>query len=169
MLANKDIVTALEEVGYTLKEISAWTDLKVKELQKMKKGELEEDNDQLNNFFRVNMEEIEISKLSDEKFRNSHLILTPTGFKKILEYKEEGLQHCYEFKFEGFNTVTTDKHLSKNFNDEWITTDKVKVGDKLKVFDDELEVKEINEVGDINCCSIKVDGDEYYLDGVITK
>ena len=98
MLTNKDIIESLVNVGYTLKEISSLTKLPTKTLNKMKKNEevSVEDEDVINNFFRMNISEVEINKFSDEDFRNSNLIMTPTGFKKVLEYKEEGLQHCFE-------------------------------------------------------------------------
>ena len=39
MLTNKDIIKALNDVGYTLKEISNWTKLSNRTLNKMKKDE----------------------------------------------------------------------------------------------------------------------------------
>ena len=171
MLTNKDIIESLVNVGYTLKEISSLTKLSNKTLNKMKKNEevSEEEESIINNFFRMNIKEVEISKFSDEDFRNNNLIMTPTGFKKVLEYKEEGLQHCFELKLNGCNNIASDKHKIQLQNDTWITLDKVKKGDKVKLFDENVEVTAVNEVGDYNCCSIVVDGDEYYLDGVVSK
>lgn len=171
MLTNKDIVEVLEAVGYSEQEIINFAFITKEDIEKMMKDEQIDAKveEALNNFFRMNMEEADIKEFANDQYKNTHLIMTPTGFKKVEEFVEEGLQHCYEIKFKGFNTIATDKKSFKNKSGKWITADKVKVGDILKVFDDECEVINVTEVGDINCCSIVVEGDEYYIDGVVSK
>lgn len=171
MLTNKDIIEALVNVGYTLKEICNYAKISNKNIKKLKNNEqVEEDVEEaINNFFRMNMGEVDISKFGNEEFKNANMVMTPTGFKKVVDYKEEGLQHCFELKFDGFNTIMSDKHQIQLANGDWTTIDNIKVGDKVKVYDEELEVKTVTQVGDINCCSFTVDGGEYYLDGVVSK
>jgi hypothetical protein len=58
MLTNKDIIEALVNVGYTMKEINSITKISTKILNKMKKNEeVDEDSEnQINHFFRMNMQ-----------------------------------------------------------------------------------------------------------------
>lgn len=185
MLTNKDIIEALTNVGYSLEEISKWTKIDVKNLYKMKNNEEikneyneylkthEEDekifNENLNQFFRLNISEVDISKLEDEKYGKQYLIITPSGCKRIISYKDEGKQNCLKIIFDNFETIITDKQEVQLSNNQWVTADKLKVGNWVKVFDEEKAITAIETVNDVDCCSITVEGDEYYLDGVITK
>jgi hypothetical protein len=36
--------------------------------------------------------------------------MTPNGFKKVIEFNEEGLQHCYKINFDNFSIIASDKH-----------------------------------------------------------
>ena len=171
MLTNKDIIEALENVGYSIDEIAMHSKISEDTLRDIKNGKDINDEkieEYLNNFFRKNLSEVTIEQLSNNNYRNTHLIYTPNGFKKVLDYKTIDLQHCYKISLETFETVVGDK-VQYQVGDKWVTVDKLKIGDKIKVFDEEQEVKNITEVGDFNCCSITVEGNEFYLDGVLSK
>lgn len=171
MLTNKDIIEGLEAVGYTVKDISDWTKIVIDNIEKMKNNEdIGEGYDKiLNQFFRLNMEEVDIDNFKDEDYRNTHLIMTPNGFKKVTSFEDKGKQHSFKISFGGFDVIAVDKHEFKTSEDKWITIDKVKVGDKLKVFDSESEVISIEDNNDIECCAITIEDGEYYLDGLISR
>ena len=117
----------------------------------------------------MNMAEVDIDNFKNEDYRKFYFIMTPNGFKKVNDYKDEGKQHCFKISFDSFETIVTNKVLFQYSEDVWTTSDKIKVGDKVKVYDEELEVKSVEEVNDIDCCSIVVEDDQYYLDGLVTK
>ena len=165
MLTNKDIIDSLIAVGYTVKEIAQWAKLSNRVMNRMKKNQPvpEESEKSLNEFFRFNMAEVNVSKLSTDDFKKSHLIMTPNGFKRIFGYNDEGVQHCYQINFSGFSTIVSGDKEFKNNKDEWVKVSDIKVGDKFKVYDEEGEVISIEEIDDVDCCSIIVEDDEYYL------
>lgn len=168
MLTNKEIIKSLSSVGYTLQEISKWTGIDIKTLRAMKKGEdvNEEVETSLNNFFRMNIEEVKISKFEDKEYRKNHLILTPEGFKKCNSYKDSGKQNCIKINFNSFSTVVVPDSKLQLDNDKWVVAKKLKARDMLKVFDSEDEIISIETINDIDCCDINIDGN-YYNDGII--
>ena len=170
MLTNKDVIKALNDVGYTLQEISYWTKISLNNLKKMKKNEDvdKQIEKQINNFFSLNMEEVEIANFSDQEYQKTHLIMTPNGFKKCSKYKDKGLQHSFKIEFNSFITIATNEQQFQLNNDVWVTGEELKVGDKLKVFDGESEIIDISNNGDVECCNITID-DSYYIDGIVTK
>lgn len=169
MLTNKDIIEALTSVGYTLKEISSLTKLSNKTLNKMKKNEEVSENDEkiMNNFFRMNMTEVEISKFSDEDFRKTNLIMTPNGFKEVSEYTDLGKQECLTISFGDITTIVTNGHKIQLENGVFTIAEKLKVGDKVKMFDGVVTITNITK-SENNCCSISVNDNEYYVDGTVS-
>lgn len=170
MLTNKDIIKSLTDVGYTLQEISNWTKIDINILKKMKKNEQvdEKDENQLNNFLRMNIEEVEINKFADKDYRKTHLILAPKGFKKCEGYKNKGKKDCIKINFKSFNTIVIPEHKFQLTNNKWIAANKLKKGDKLKVLDSEDQIISIENVNKIDCCDISIES-SYYMDGIISK
>lgn len=170
MLTNKDIFKTLIEVGYTVEDISGWTQIDVTTLKKLKKnGQLsEQEQEMLNKFFRMNISEVDAKSLEDEEFRNSHLVLTPNGFKKCEGYIDTGSQYCFKISFNSFSTIIPNKRKLQLANDEWVSINKLKVGDKLKVFDSDDEIISIEKIDNIECCDINIKG-SCYIDGVVIK
>lgn len=170
MLTNKDIIKSLTDVGYTLQEISKWTKISIDILKKMKKNIQvdEKDENTLNSFLRMNIGEVDISNFEDKEYRQTHLILTPNGFKKCNDCKSKGLLNCLKINFKSFNTIVVDQHKFQLSNDKWIAANKLKIGDKLKVLDSEDQIISIENIDNIDCCDISISG-SYYLDGVVSK
>lgn len=170
MLTNKDIVKSLTNVGYTLEEISKWTKIELQTLKNIKKNDQlsEEEETELNQFFRMNIEEVEAKFLENEEYRQTHLILTPTGFKKCKDYKDSGSLNCIKINFNNFSTVVVPEHKFLLTNEKWVTAKKIKVGDKIKVFDSEAEIISKEDINNIDCCEININN-SYYLDGVASK
>lgn len=170
MLTNKDIIKSLTDVGYTLQEISNWTQIDINILKKMKKNEQveEEVETQLNKFFRMNIGEVDIQNFEDKNYRQNHLILTLDGFKKCKEYKNLGFQKCLKINFDNFDTILVNDSKIQLSNKKWIDINKIKIGDKLKVFDGEEQVISLETIDNIECCNIDIDG-SCYIDGIILK
>ena len=115
------------------------------------------------------MMEVEVCKFSDEDFRNDYLIMTPTGFKKVDGYEDLAKQNCITISFgDSFNTTVTSGHKIQLENGTYVTVDKLKIGDKIKMYDDVVEVTDITDKSDVDCCAINLEGDEYYLDGTVS-
>lgn len=169
MLTNKDIIKALNSVGYTIQEISNWTQINIDTLKKMKRNIQvdQKSENQLNNFLRMNIEEVEINKFEDKDYRKTHLILTPNGFKKCKNYKNVDKQKCIKVSFRSFDTIVNENHEFQ-LNNKWVKITQLKIGDRVKVFDEEKEIISIENIDNIDCCDINIDG-SYYIDGVVVK
>lgn len=171
MVTNQNIVESLISVGYSLEEISKYSGVTIDVLEMMKRNEEinEDDENKINNFLRLNLEEVELKKFRTKKYRNSHLVLTPDGFQKCSAWVKKGPLHCFKITINNcFDTITADKHAFQMPDGEWITTDLLKIGDKLQVLDGEGEVTAIEDAGEIECFDITIDhpNHRYYLDGI---
>lgn len=171
MLTNKDIIEALEAVGYSDEQISKWSKIDIININKMKKNEDvgKAVETKINQFFRINMSEADIGKLGDEEFRNTHLIMTPTGFKKVDSFTNEGEKPCIKIKFENYYTNITSDSQIQLADRSWVKVSELKVGNKIRNYDGQAEITDIKDIGNVDCCSITIEGDEYYLDGVVTR
>lgn len=172
MLTNKDIIEAMEIVGYSMDEIVLLSNVSKEIIEDIKNGKEVDDPEVekgLNEFLRRNISEVKVERFGEEPFKDTRWIYTPNGFKKVLDYKTVDLQHCYKITFKNFSTIAGDTHQFQLTSGKWITADKVKVGDKLKGLEDEEEVTAVAEVGDYSCCSLTVEDGEYYLDGIVSK
>ena len=84
-VTSKEIIKNLIDVGYTLSEISKHTTISRSTLSNILKNGIESNvvvTSKLENFFKANIEEVELGYFADVKNRTTSLIYTPDGFQK---------------------------------------------------------------------------------------
>ena len=116
----------------------------------------------------MNIEEVDIKSLENEEYRQTHLVFTPNGFKKCKDYKDVGSLNFIKINFNSFSTIVVPEHKFQLISEKWVTAKKVKVGDKVRVFDGEAEIISKENIDNIDCCEIDINS-SYYLDGTVSK
>lgn len=170
-VTSKEIIKNLIDVGYTLSEISKYTTISRSTLSNILKNGIESNvvvTSKLENFFKANIEEVELGYFADVKNRTTSLIYTPDGFQKAIGFLDKGVLHCYSIKTEHYEIVAADEHLIQLADNSWIKANLLSIGSKLLTESGIEEIISIEDAGDINCYDVTIDhkNHRYFIDGI---
>ena len=165
---SKDIIIALNKVGYSNLEIAKHTQLTQQTLSSIVSGRRIPrtlTKIKLQEFFDQNVEEVPIGSL---EYLDSVLIETPDGWQRTGSFFHKGVLECLKVKAGQFEICGSTGHLVQLSSGQWIPIKDVKVNDVLLSREGESKVSSITPVGKITCVDVEVlhSNHRYFVEGI---